>query len=186
MKTQTIVAPIDGTILSVDAKVGDTVSTSAIITMANLKNPELQVLVDESDMESVAVGYSIEVTFDALPNQTFTGKITGINPSLNSFQNVSALITTAQLDPFTDPAYLPVGMSASVEIISAKADNALLVPVEALRKLDTGKYGVFVMQNGEPVFKTVEVGIQDETYAEIKSGLNEGDVVTTGIAETGK
>ncbi len=185
-KVQTIVSPMDGIVLAVDAQVGDSVSTSPIITIANLKQPELQVLVDESDMGNIAIGYSIQVTFDAYPNQTFTGKITSISPSLNSFQPVSALITTAQLDPFTSPDYLPVGLSASVEIVSASAENALLVPVEALRKLDTNKYGVFVMEDGSPVLHLVEVGIQDQTYAEIKSGLNEGDVVTTGIVETGK
>ncbi len=186
MKAQAIISPMDGMVLSVEAAVGDAVSTSPIITIANLKQPELQVLVDETDMGSVTVGYPINVTFDAYPNLTFTGKITSIDPSLNSFQNVSALIATAQLDSFTTPDYLPVGLSASVEIVSAQADNALLVPVEALRKLDTNKYGVFVMQNGSPVLKIVEVGIQDSTYAEIKSGLKEGDVVTTGIVETGK
>jgi hypothetical protein len=40
------------------------------------------------------------------------------------------------------------------------------------------------MENGTPVLKTVEVGLMDYTYAEIKSGLNEGDVITTGIVET--
>jgi hypothetical protein len=39
------------------------------------------------------------------------------------------------------------------------------------------------MENGTPVLKTVEVGLMDYTYAEIKSGVNEGDVVTTGIVE---
>ncbi len=42
------------------------------------------------------------------------------------------------------------------------------------------------MENGKPVLKTVEVGLKDDTYAEIKSGLNAGDVVTTGIVETKK
>ena len=60
----------------------------------------------------------------------------------------------------------------------------LLAPVEALRELSAGKYGVFVMTNGKPVLHIVEVGIMDLTYAEIKSGLNEGDIVTTGIVET--
>jgi multidrug efflux pump subunit AcrA (membrane-fusion protein) len=75
-------------------------------------------------------------------------------------------------------------LSATAEIISDQAQNALLVPVEALHEISDGTYGVFVMENGTPTFKTVEVGLMDYTYAEIKSGLNEGDVVTTGIVET--
>jgi hypothetical protein len=57
------------------------------------------------------------------------------------------------------------------------------VPIEALHQ--TGdQYTVFVMENGKPTVRTVEVGIQDLVYAEIKSGLNAGDVVTTGVTET--
>jgi multidrug efflux pump subunit AcrA (membrane-fusion protein) len=91
-----------------------------------------------------------------------------------------------QLDTesFSKPQTLPIGLSATVEIISNQAQNVLLVPVEALRELSEGSYAVFVMENGTPVLKTVEVGLMDYTYAEIKSGLNEGDVVTTGIVET--
>jgi HlyD family secretion protein len=71
-------------------------------------------------------------------------------------------------------------------VISAQAQNVLLVPVEALHELSEGNYAVFVVEDGTPVLRTVEVGLMDYTYAEIKSGLNEGDVVTTGIVETGK
>jgi hypothetical protein len=60
----------------------------------------------------------------------------------------------------------------------------LLIPVEALHELSAGNYAVFVLENDTPVLKTVEVGLMDYTSAEIKSGLNEGDVVTTGIVET--
>ncbi|MFZ6026641.1 MAG: efflux RND transporter periplasmic adaptor subunit [Chloroflexota bacterium] len=184
---QTLVAPIDGTILAVDAQVGDDVGTSAIITMADLSQPMLEIYVDESDLNSIGVGYPIEIVFDALPNDTFNGKITSVDPSLTLLQNVTAVHALAQMDmsTYAKPQTLPVGLNASVEIISSESEDALLVPVEALRELAAGKYGVFVLENDEPVLKVVEVGIMDMTYAEIKSGLNEGDVVTTGIVETG-
>jgi multidrug efflux pump subunit AcrA (membrane-fusion protein) len=60
----------------------------------------------------------------------------------------------------------------------------VLVPVEALREIGDGKYTLFVMQNGTPKLRTVDVGLQDITYAEIKSGLEAGEIVTTGIVET--
>ncbi len=60
----------------------------------------------------------------------------------------------------------------------------MLVPVEALHQTDPGKYAVFVVENGKPRLRVIEVGIQDLLYAEVKSGLNPGDVVTTGITET--
>ena len=181
-----ITAPFDGTILSISAKVGDTVGTNKFITITDLSQPYLEVLLDETDLNNVAIGYQVSVTFDALPNQTFTGKVVAINPSLSNAFSVTAIQTTVQLDTssFSKPQNLPIGLSASVEVISAQAQNVLLVPVEALHELSAGSYAVFVMENGTPVLKTVEVGLMDYTYAEIKSGLNEGDVVTTGIVET--
>lgn len=183
-----LTAPLDGTILTVDVQVGDDVGTSAIITMADLSQPMLEVYVDETDMNNIGIGYEIEVIFDALPDQTFGGQIVSIDPSLSTIQNVSAIRALAKLDTqsFTKPQTLPVGLNASVEIIGSRTENALLVPVEALRELSEGKYGVFVMENGEPVLRVVEVGIMDFTYAEIKSGLEEGETVTTGIVETGQ
>jgi multidrug efflux pump subunit AcrA (membrane-fusion protein) len=184
--SSTITAPFAGTILAISSKVGDTVGTTKFITLADLSQPYLEVLLDETDLNNVGIGYEVSVTFDALPNQTFTGKVTAINPSLSNAFSVTAIQTTVQLDTssFSKPQNLPIGLSATVEVISAQAQNALLIPVEALHELSTDTFGVFVMENGSPVLKTVEVGLMDYTYAEIKSGLNEGDVVTTGIVET--
>jgi multidrug efflux pump subunit AcrA (membrane-fusion protein) len=183
--SSTIVAPFDGTILSISAKVGDNVGTNEFITLANLSQPYLEVLVDETDLNNIGIGYEVQVTFDALPNQTFTGRVISIDPSLVNVSNVSAVSSIVQLDTdsFSKPQNLPVGLSATAEVISDQAQNVLLVPVEALHELSEGSYAVFVMENGTPVLKTVEVGLMDYTYAEIKSGLNEGDVVTTGIVE---
>lgn len=182
-----LTAPISGMILSVDAIVGQSVGTSAIVTIADVSDILLDVYLDESDMNNVGVGFPVEVVFDALPEQTFTGKIISVAPSLVSMGGVSAVQATAQIDAesFAKPQNLPIGLSATVEVITSEANNALLVPVEALRELSEGKYAVFVMEDGTPVLKVVEVGIMDYTYAEIKSGLNVGDVVTTGIVETG-
>ena len=183
-----ITAPMSGMVVSIDAIVGQNVGTGAIITIADISDIMLDVYLDESDMNSVGVGYEVEVVFDALPDQAFSGKILNVDPSLVSMGGVSAVRATAQIDAtsFAKPQNLPIGLSATVEVINSKAENALLVPVEALRELAEGKYAVFVMQDGTPVLKVVEVGIMDYTYAEIKLGLNAGDVVTTGIVETGQ
>jgi HlyD family secretion protein len=53
-----------------------------------------------------------------------------------------------------------------------------------VHEIDGGKYTVFVMENGTPKLRVIEVGLQDITYAEIKSGLAAGEIVTTGIVET--
>jgi HlyD family secretion protein len=72
-----------------------------------------------------------------------------------------------------------------VEVISGTSTNALLVPLEALRDLGNGVYGVFVLNaQGQPRLRLVQVGLQDTTRAEIKSGVQLGDVVTTGTTNT--
>ena len=79
---------------------------------------------------------------------------------------------------------MPIGLNAAVDVIGGRAEDVPLVPVEALRELDPGEYAVFVVEDGEPVFRLVEVGLMDFTFAEIKSGLEPGEIVSTGIVET--
>jgi multidrug efflux pump subunit AcrA (membrane-fusion protein) len=87
-------------------------------------------------------------------------------------------------DSFSKPQSLPVGSNASVDVIGGRTENAVLVPVEAVREIGPGEYAVFVMEDGEPKLRIVTVGLMDYTSAEIASGLEEGEVVTTGVVET--
>jgi HlyD family secretion protein len=181
----TISAPMDGTILEVTAQVGQEVAGS-FITLANLGEQNLEIYLDETDMNNIQVGYEADVTFDALPDQVFKGHVTLVDPSLQRSGMVSAVRGMVKLDEGAVPAdtRLLVGMSASVDVIAGRAMGAVLVPVEALRELSPGEYAVFVVENGELKLRPVEVGLMDVTYAEIKSGLTVGEVVSTGIVET--
>ncbi len=181
-----LAAPMDGTILSIDASVGESVGNSAIISMADLSLPVLKIYMDETDLNRVVVGYKVNVVFDALPNSTFSGHVTTVDPSLQSSGNVQTLVAEVQLDPnsFSKPQSLPVGSSASVDVIGGETTNAVLVPVEALREISPGEYAVFVMTNGQPKLRVVTVGLMDYTSAEITSGLEAGEIVTTGTVET--
>jgi multidrug efflux pump subunit AcrA (membrane-fusion protein) len=78
-----------------------------------------------------------------------------------------------------------MGLNATVEVIAGRADNVLLVPVEALRELSPGQYAVFVVVDGKPQMREVEVGLMDYSYAEIVSGLQQGEQVSTGTVATG-
>jgi HlyD family secretion protein len=183
----TMKAPFAGTILSVEGKVGDSVGTSTFITLADLKHPNIDFYVDETDMDKLVLGYPVTVTFDALPNQTFSGKVIQIDPQLISYGNSQTLSGEASLDlgDAADTLNLPSGLNASVEIIAGQAQNALLVPVEALKDLGDGEYAVFkVGSDNQPKLTVVKVGLMDDTYAQITDGLSLGDMVTTGIVET--
>lgn len=177
-----LITPISGTVTAVNNNIGDTVGSATVIAVADLSHPMLTVYIDETDLSKLAIGEEVDATFDALPNQTFKGKITQIVPQLTTVDNVPAVQAQAQLDnPGTN---LYVGLNATVNVINAQANNVLLVPVQALKELEPGKYAVFVVKNGVLSLRPVEVGLMDQSYAEIKSGLQEGDVVSTGLAAT--
>ncbi len=178
-------ATIDGTIMAVNAAVGEPVGAGFIV-LADLEQPLLEVFLDETDMSLVGVGFEAEVIFDALPDDIFTGTVIQVDPQLVSTGGVTAVRAQLLLntDSFAKPQTLPVGMNATVDIIGGRAENAVLVPVEAIRELSPGQFAVFVMDDGDPKLRVVEVGLMDFSFAEIISGLEAGETVTTGIIET--
>ncbi len=182
-----LVAPMDGTVMAVTAQAGDYVGTGGLITLADIEQPSVEVYLDETDLNSVGVGYEVEVVFDALPDDTFAGQVVHVDPSLVSAQGMMMVRAVIQLDAasYAKPRTVPIGANATVDVIGGKTENALIVPVEALNEYTAGKYAVFKMVDNEPVFTPVEVGLMDYSFAEILSGLGQGDVVTTGIMETG-
>ena len=183
-----LVAPISGTVIALTGAVGQPAGSSTFMTIADLSQAVLQIYMDPNDWSNLKVGYTAQVAFDALPDQTFNGKVTQISPQLVTIQGNSVVEGLVQLNPpqaaSSDPVQLPLGVTASVDVISAEARNAVLVPVQALHQLSPGNYAVFVMVAGKPTLRIVTIGIQDPTYAEIKTGLKAGDVVTTGTQAT--
>lgn len=185
LKGATVTAPIAGTVMAIDASVGDTVS-SPFLTINQTRPITLSVMLDETDLNSVEVGYEVEVVFDAFEGQTFSGHITLVNPGLSSMGASGVVSAEAVLDEdsYAKPQSIPIGMNATVSVINARADDAVLVPIEALVSLGSGQYAVFVMEKGTPRLQEVQVGLQNGTYAAITGGLQAGEVVTTGIVKT--
>jgi len=145
------------------------------------------VYVDEGDLDQFVAGYRVDVVFDALPDQLFSGTLIQVDPQLSSSFGTTVAQGLAELDPESATVLqtLPLGLNASVEVISVEAKNVLLIPVEALRDLGDGQYAVFVVgSDGQLALRTVEVGLRDSTNAEITSGLTEGEVVSTGLVPT--
>lgn len=177
-----ITAPMDGTVISVSAAVGDNVGTSAIIVVGDLKGFYIKTYVNEKDYQEFQVGSEADIVFDALPGQTFKGKVVQVDPGLDTSGNTPVVSGLVQMDPTN--AHLLVGMNAAVDVIVGRAKNAVLVPISALHEYAAGKYAVFVMRNGKLTVDFVQVGLQDQTNAEVISGLQAGDVVSTGLVGT--
>ena len=184
-----ITAPIDGTIMEVNARIGKTVgsildgSNNYIITLDDLSVPTLEVFFDEVDFTLVTVGTPVEIVFDAMPNDVFSGEIVSVDQALVDQWDSSGVRAVIQMDmdTYMKPDSLSVGMSALVDAIHAKVENAILAPFSALQETDVeGEYVVYVLRGEIMELVPVEIGLTDYTYIEILSGLNVGDQVVTG------
>jgi HlyD family secretion protein len=161
-------------------------ASQSLITLADMSQPLLEIYLDETDFEQVAVGYPVEVTFDALDDQVFTGEIIEVHPQLETVNNTTALVAFVRLDndSYDKPNSLLIGMTASIEVISGQTSGAVLVPIEALVQDDADTYVVYVIHDDQPVRREVTVGLMDFTTAEITAGLKAGEVVALEYQNT--
>jgi HlyD family secretion protein len=179
-----LTAPISGTITEINSNVGQAVNNSPLLTIETLDDMALKFYVEERDLGLLAIGQPVQVTFDAYPNEILDGSITLIEPALNTFEGSSVAVVWAELNAPVDMPLMS-GMSADVEVIAAETRDALLVPIQALREISPGSYSVFVVQpDGSLRMVIVTVGLQDYANAEILSGLEQGDIISTGSVET--
>lgn len=137
----------------------------------------ISVSVDESEILSVSVGQSAEVTIDSIDGESFTGTVTEIDRAGTSSSGVTTYTAVISIEK-TDA--MLAGMSASATIKIDGVENALLIPVDALNRTSSGYY-VYTECDEESgtLGGMVEVtaGISNSVYAEITSGLSEGDTV---------
>ena len=181
----TLEAPFDGTIVSIKGDIGEEVDTSTFITIADLSRLFVEINLDETDMDMIAVGYEVSVVFDALPEKIFNGTVVQVDPELVSSGQYDMIQALVELDSSALEVgqKLPLGLSATVDVIAGQVQNALLVPMEALQEQTDGSYTVYVMNGQTPEAHEVEIGLKDYTYAEVINGLRQGDVVVTGNVE---
>lgn len=181
----TVLAPIDGTILDVDAKVGSAVASvvsvtggTRVLTMADDRTLHLKGLVDENDIAWVQVGQQARVRTEAYPGRTFTGEVRKIKPLGQRQQNVTyyeveVLIT----DP--DAAKLKPRMSADADIVSEAIEDALVVPETALLYDGDRIYVERKVPGDDPGYAqaTVRVGVLEAGRAQVLDGVAAGDEV---------
>jgi HlyD family secretion protein len=174
-------APFDGTVVDVSAIAGQRVGSGGLITLADLEEPLVQFWVEQSDVSGVAVGSRVEIEFEAMPDQVFSGEVMRIDPALVTVENYLAVQGWASLELSEQHGDLLGDMNADVEVISDEAYDVVLAPIQALREIADGQVAVFVVgADGELTMRPVEVGLQDLVNAEVISGLEAGEVVSLG------
>lgn len=160
-----------------DSSSEDETDTEQYFSISPDETMSISVSVDESEILSVSVGQSAEVTIDSINGESFTGTVTEIDRAGTSSSGVTTYTAVISIEK-TDA--MLAGMSASATIKIDGVENALLIPVDALNRTSSGYY-VYTECDEESgtLGGMVEVtaGISNYVYAEITSGLSEGDTV---------
>ena len=211
----TLVAPQAGVVTALSKEVGESVQGNGftagevIMNVSDLSTMEVNVEVNESDIVRIHMDDEAEIEVDAYLGETFSGRVTEIgNTALNAGMNgfsmdqVTNFSVKIRLDRSSymhlvkgnhdhETPFRP-GMSATVDVLTARADRVLSAPIQAVasRASDTEEdedsdteLGVFLLVDGEAKWTVVETGIQDTKFVEIQGEVNEEDVLITGPYE---
>ena len=185
MNNYTITAPISGTIIEKDAKVGDAVKTGDTLCIVyDLSYLEMSINVDELQISSISVGQQVQITADAVPDKTYVGTVTRVSMKGKSDGGTTTYPVTIRID---DTDGLRPGMNANAEIVVAEAKNALVVPNAAVVR---GSYVLVTKDSPSAanadtameapegfVYVPVKTGVSDDDYTQIVSGIQEGDTI---------
>ncbi|MBI5549681.1 MAG: efflux RND transporter periplasmic adaptor subunit [Deltaproteobacteria bacterium] len=174
----TIEAPISGVIAQVATQEGETVSAGlnapTFVTIIDLDRLEVAAYVDEVDVGRVKVGQKAAFSVDSFPEVEFTGRVTAIYPRAVIQSNVVNYVTTIAID--NSEGRLKPDMTANVTVALDERENVLATPDKALRR-EGGKTVVRVLEGAAERSQPVKVGMRGGGFAEILSGLREGDRV---------
>ena len=185
MNNYTITAPISGTIIEKDAKVGDAVKAGDTLCIVyDLSYLEMSINVDELQISSISVGQKVQITADAVPDKTYVGTVTRVSMKGASNGGTTTYPVSIRID---DTDGLRPGMNANAEIVVAKANNALVVPNAAVVR---GSYVLVTKDSPSAanadtameapegfVYVPVKTGVSDDDYTQIVSGIQEGDTI---------
>jgi HlyD family secretion protein len=185
-----ITAPFDGVITAVNIIAGGSSGSSAALSIADTSQLHVDVLVDETEIENVKTGQDAQITLDAMPGITLTGKVNNIDPSGAVSNGVVNYSVRVNLDP-SDTA-LKLDMTANASLIGERHENVLAVPTTAIRTgramnqsnaqsgqtvATTTSSMVLVLKDGQPRLVPVTVGMTAGDLTEVSGDLQVGDQV---------
>jgi HlyD family secretion protein len=171
-------ATMDGVVASINRQEGETVRVGEWIgDIYNTGEMMVWAQVDDIDIVNVKQDAPVKVTVDAVPGETFEGKVTHVSPMGEKINNVTRF--SINIEVKGGPQLRP-GMQANCFIDGGSAEGVLLIPVEAIFEED-GKTMVEVLgEDGNVRMVQVRLGLMNDRYAEVLDGLEEGQLVITG------
>lgn len=180
----TITSPINGIAVTVNLKEGDVIPSVSVnptspIYIIDPNTLQVTAQIDEIDIANVKVGQKVIITLDSAPNVPYEGRVKSIDkaPVANP-QNSGVVVYNVKV-AFVNPPppQVMLGMSATVDIVSAEKTGVLLVPNRALTQDSQGNPAVDIMVDNKVESRRVQLGITDGIDTEIVSGLKAGDTV---------
>jgi HlyD family secretion protein len=183
-----IVSPVDGTVVSRNVTMGQTVAASfqtptLFLIATDLARMQVDANVSESDIGGIKLGNKATFTVDAYAKRTFEGKVSQVRQSPQTVQNVVTYDIVIGVDN-TDLMLMP-GMTAASRIVVDQRNDVIRVPNQALRYVPKSLAGaaqsdraqVWVLRDGQPISIPVVAGLDDDSFTEIVSGeLKPGDL----------
>jgi len=177
-----IYAPASGRITQVFVKEGEVLSPGApVVALADMNALYVETNVDEADVGKVYSGRKAVVKLEAYKDTSFMGAVDFVAmQSLDIKERGITFLVKIKMPKVSVP--LRLGMTAEVEILLKHVDGALLVPLEAVVE-NGGTSFVFVLKDGRAKRVEIKTGISDDEYAQVLSGLQEGDEVVLSPLE---
>ncbi|MFQ5795646.1 MAG: efflux RND transporter periplasmic adaptor subunit [Candidatus Bipolaricaulia bacterium] len=171
----TLTASFSGEIFDIMVAEGEFVnSNTAVIYLVNRDVMHVEVDIDEVDIKEVSLGQRGLVTFDAFPDKRLPAQVTEVRPWAVDRGGLKVIPVSLQILQSDDE--IKPGFSAETEIVVAQKRDVLIVPSESVVEQADLQF-VTVVNGDETERVQVEVGLDTGTFAEILSGLNEGDVI---------
>jgi len=186
-----IVSPVDGTVVSRNVTMGQTVAASfqtptLFLIATDLAKMQVDANVSESDIGGIKLGNKATFTVDAYAKRTFEGTVSQVRQSPQTVQNVVTYDIVISVSN-SDLTLMP-GMTAASRIVVDQRVDVIRVPNQALRYVPKGLAGavksdqaqIWVLRDGKPVPVPVVAGLDDDNFTEIVSGdVKPGDLVVT-------
>lgn len=184
-----ITAPLDGTIVSVPVKVGQTINaamdTPTIVQIADLDKMEIWIEISEGDIGNIKPGVKVTYTVLADMNKVYETTLASIDPALTLLTDdqytetvdaSEAIYFYGRLQVPNTDGKLRIGMTTQNAIYVESAENVLTVPTIAVKGTVDGKYVEVLTPNGVEE-RQIVTGVSDDINIEVKQGINEGDEV---------
>jgi HlyD family secretion protein len=181
----TIRAPFDGVIAEMNAEVGEWITPSpplltapAVVDIIDPTSVYVSAPMDEVDSGSIEPGQRAKITVDSHPGTVFAGRVHRVAPYVLAIEAQNRTVEIeAEFEDSNLATSLLAGTSADIEVILEVHENVLRIPTSALRE---GR-SVLVPEAGVLVERQIEVGLKNWDFAEVKSGLAEGDQVVVSL-----